>query len=737
MEHTGISPADEVRQIVGQALHAAQHEATAGNVDGAVELYRAVLELQPGHAGAHHALGILAREQGQLADAIPLFAAALQNDAGEPAYWLAYIDALLAARQFATARELIDLGRRQGLAGPALDAYEQHLVASGAPDAAAIEAAAILFGQGLLDQAGQAAVVLTEQFPQHGFGWKLLGGVLHRQSALTPALYAMRQATVYAPDDGEAFSNLGLVLKDLNQLDEAEAALHRAIALQPDDAHAHNHMALVLLEAGRLADALASASRAVALDPAHPKAGNTLAIALQQLNRPLEAIAAFERYLARDPNQTDAHSNMLFCMSQMSTVSAAALFAEHVRFGEQVASRVGSPRADWTNTPDPQRQLRIGFVSGDLRNHAVARFVEPLFERLARRVQLALYVYYTHPVSDHYTALLRGQVAHWRDVAPLGDAALDALIRADGIDILVDLSGHTAYNRLPLFARKPAPLQLSWIGYPGTTGLKAMDYYLADRLLLPPGLLDRYFTEQLVQLPLLVPFQPAPDSPDLVPLPALTNGHLTFGSFNRLSKFSRAVIATWGRLLRALPDAQLVVAGMPEHGGHEQIMAWLAEEGVDPARVRTHGRVGMRTYLALHNEVDLCLDTFPYSGGTTSLHALWMGVPTLTLVGDTIAGRQTACILGHNGLDAFIAHDADDFVARGLAVCGDLPALARLRATLRERMPPPASDAMGQVADGVEDALRMMWERWCAGLPAASFEVPLRAYGATPDNADG
>jgi predicted O-linked N-acetylglucosamine transferase (SPINDLY family) len=451
-----------------------------------------------------------------------------------------------------------------------------------------------------------------------------------------------------------------------------------------------------------------------------------VAVSLQSRNRLADAVQAYRRALALKPDYLEAYSNMLFSMSQMEGVDARTLFAEHRAYGELVE---GPLRAQWrghANPPDPQRPLRIGFVSADLRNHAVASFVEPVFERLAGRPGLTLHAYYNHTIHDAVGARLRGYMDSWCEVAGLTDEALAERIRADSIDILIDLSGHTAHNRLPVFARKPAPVQATWIGYPATTGLTAVDYYLTDRTILPPGQFDHQFTEKLVHLPLAATFQPVADAPPIGPLPALANGHLTFGSFNRLSKISRHVVQAWGRLLRALPDAHLVMAGMPEHGGYEELAAWLAEEGIKPERVRYHPRSGLRDYLALHGQIDICLDTFPYSGGTTTLHALWMGVPTLTLAGDTAAGRQSASTLEHAMLPQFIARDADDFVRRGLDLSADLAALAALRTTMRERLTQLSEQGVAQVASGVEDALRMMWQRWCEGLPAASFEVVAR-----------
>ena len=273
------------------------------------------------------------------------------------------------------------------------------------------------------------------------------------------------------------------------------------------------------------------------------------------------------------------------------------------------------------------------------------------------------------------------------------------------------------------FARKPAPVQASWMGYPGTTGLRAMDYYVADRFFLPHEQFAGQFTEELVYLPANAPFMPSEAAPAVNALPAVRNGYLTFGSFNRSSKISRSVIALWGQLLRASPDSRMLLGGLPEEGKYDTLIQWFAQEGIARERLSFHARSGMDRYLGLHHQVDICLDTFPYSGSTTTLHALWMGVPTLTLAGGTPAGRTGASILGHVGLGAFVTHDAEEFVRQGVSWAGKLEGLSEIRAGLRERF---ANSALGRpalVAAGLERAMRIMWRRWCDGVPPGALDV--------------
>ncbi len=552
-----------------------------------------------------------------------------------------------------------------------------------------------------------------------------LGVTLKSQGRLSEAEASYRRALELQPAYIHAHGNLGNLFKELGRLPEAEAAFRRALELRPEDALAQGNLGALLQLQGRLADAEVCYRRALELRPEDIVTHSNLGTLLGSLGRLTEAEASLRQALALQPNYAEAHSNLLFCMSQNEAVDAAALFAEHVRFGAQFEAPL---RAQWqphSNSREPDRCLQVGFVSGDLRNHALASFIEPVLAHLGAHAALALHAYANHVADDSVSQRLRGYVSHWHAVAGLSDAALAEKIRADGIDILIDLSGHTADNRLLSFARKPAPLQLSWMGYPGSTGLRAMDYYLSDRFLLPPGQFDAQFTEKLIYLPASAPFLPTAAAPPVSALPALKNGHLTFGSFNRPSKLSRAVIALWSQLLRAVPGSRMLLGAMREDGQHDTLIAWFAEAGIARERLDFHARSSLQDYLALHQQVDVCLDTFPYNGGTTTLHALWMGVPTLTLAGATVAGRTGAGILGHVGLEALIAQDEAAFVRQGLALVADVAELAQLRAGLRERFAQSVPSQPGLIAAGLERALRSIWQRWCAGLPAASLEVEL------------
>lgn len=505
----------------------------------------------------------------------------------------------------------------------------------------------------------------------------------------------MQTAVRLSPNDAETHSNLGSALIKAERFDEAHAALSQAVQIDPRFAAAYAHFAYLYELQGRYAEAEASLRSAMALR-------------------------------TRDSSTSEVlqHTTLLFMLSHNPSLDADSLFAEHCRVG---ALLEGKLRAAWPRHPnlkDPDRRLKIGFVSADFRNHAVATFIEPVLAQLRKLDALELYGYYNHETEDHVTARLRGYFAHWRPIFALSDLELTKQIMDDRIDILLDLSGHTSFNRLRAFAHKPAPLQISWIGYPGTTGLRAMDYYLADRHFLPPGVFDRHFTEKLVSLPAGAPFRPDEFASPIQELPALRAGNLVFGSFNRVGKINAATVGLWARLLRALPESKMLIAGIPTDGGRNQRLAdWFAAEGIPLERLRFHGRCAMDAYLALHHQVDICLDTLPYSGGTTTYHAYWMGVPTLTVAGSTPASRQGAAVMNQVGLDSFVARDAADFVAKGVEWAGRLAELAEVRLCLRERWQQSPIRAPDVIANSLERAFRHMWSRWCAGLPCEPFEI--------------
>lgn len=581
---------------------------------------------------------------------------------------------------------------------------------------------------------------------------------LHREGRIEEAIAAYRDADALCPDIAELKHSLAALLQATGRLEECSAQLARAVDLKPASLHLRQAHAGVLLQrlrheeaavayraaleldpengeslvglanalklTGPLAEAEAAARKAIACGEDSVSAHSTLGHILQLQGRTEEALPCFRTALKRDPDEVLAGSGLLFCETHSGHASPEALFIAHRDYGARLERRIQPMRHDRRERAHADAP-RLGFVSGDLRAHAVAHFIAPFLFELAKR-GFELHAYSTVPSDDPVAAHLRRAFTGWTDAQSIPDEELAQRIADQRIDILFDLSGHTAHHRLPVFARRAAPVQVSWIGYPGTTGLTRMDYFVCNAMLAPPGLLDDQFTEKLLRLPFSTVFDPFRSDPAVAPPPAATNGRITFGSFNRLSKVTPEVIALWARILHAVPDAHLMVAAIPDDAARERLLASFAAHGIEAARLTTHPRTSFDKYLALHGTVDLLLDTFPYAGGTSTCFAQWMGVPTLTLAGTTMQSRVGASLAAHLGLHDFIAESGDDYVARAVEWAGRLPELAALRAALRPRLAAGMTDA-ARVADGLEVALHGIWRRWCHGLPAEGFDIALTA----------
>jgi predicted O-linked N-acetylglucosamine transferase (SPINDLY family) len=558
-----------------------------------------------------------------------------------------------------------------------------------------------------------------------------LGHLLYGQHRYAEALACHREVLVRDPAHLQARRYQALCLRGLRQGADAVAAFEDAIALAPDDAQLLADLGATLQSEGKVPQAMQALRRALALEPDNVMGLRALIHCHFTLGEWEDALR-----LARDAmkidTSADAHSMLLFILSH-SCLDAGELTREHFAYGERWETPLLAMRQPHANLRDPQRQLRIGIVSADLYHHAVTRFVAPVFEVLKDSPQLALYVYYNNTVEDEMTRKLRSEAAAWHPILHLDDEAAERQIRADGIDILIDLSGHSASNRLPLFARKPAPLQATWIGYAGTTGLQAMDYILCDRFLVPGGRYDSQFTEKIVDLPLGAPFLPDPGAPPVNPLPAQTNGYLTFGSFHRASKLSRGVIAQWAKLLHAVPDARMLLGGL-QAGIDDVLVDWFEAEGIPRERLLLRERSNIHDYLKQHYEVDVCLSPFPYTGATTVGHALWMGVPTLTTVGATNPSHAAATFMAHLGLGTFITEDEATYVRLGVFLSQNTGALAAMRASMRDRFVKSVLGYPGVAAAGLELALRKMWRRWCEGEAPARLRVDLSEL--SPESAE-
>ncbi|NUZ06843.1 tetratricopeptide repeat protein [Piscinibacter koreensis] len=551
--------------------------------------------------------------------------------------------------------------------------------------------------------------------PDHVDAGYNLGRILFETGAWDEAGDALERVIALRPAYAAAHGNLGCVRQAQGRLDAAAERFRAALALDPGNASTWSNLGAVLKASGESAEALACYARAVDAAPGDASIHANLGLALTELGRFADAVQSYRRALALRPGDAATWSSLLFAMLYDPAHSPKELFAEHARYANAVEGPLRGAWAAHPNRPDPARRLKVGYVSADLRRHPVAHFIEPV---LVRRDAGAfeLFAYYNHAVKDATSERLASRFDHWIDCQALDDDALAARIRADGIDILIDVSGHSQGNRLPVFARRPAPVQVTWLGYPFTSGLTAIDHRISDALAEPPGMTEHLNAEALWRLP--GPFccyqPPALDVQPPEGLPKDAAGALTFGCFNNFTKVADDVLAAWARILAQLPEARLLleINGLGNASYRDSVETRLLRLGLPLGRVILEPRRPENQFV-LYNRIDIALDPFPCNGGTTTFDALWMGVPVVSVAGRHFPSRMGATILGHAGLGELVADGIDGYVDLAVALARDEDRLRRIRHGLRERVAGGALLDARAFARHWHAALRGMWERWC------------------------
>ncbi|MHB8624348.1 MAG: O-linked N-acetylglucosamine transferase, SPINDLY family protein [Sulfuricaulis sp.] len=519
------------------------------------------------------------------------------------------------------------------------------------------------------------------------------------------------------PDSQDAYYHLGCALMFQNKNEEAIEAFRRLLQLNPDHALTHLHMGNFSKNIGA---ALQYYQRAAQLQPNLAEAHAAVGTALVNCGRIDEAIASFRKGLQINPGLPGLHSNLLFALNYSPAYDAPAIFSEHVRWGG-IFARLAAPLH--ANVPNAERRLRVGYVSPDFREHSVAYFLESLLANHSAD-EIETFCYAEVSRSDSTTERLRLLSGHWHNTVGINDRELAIRIRADGIDILVDLAGHSMNNRLSVFATKPAPVQVTYLGYPNTTGLTAIDYRLTDAWADPAGSADDYCTEKLVRLPHgFLCYQPPGELPPVVRPPVVSCRHITFGSFNNLSKVTPEVISVWASILRVVPDARLVIKNysFSDPTVRERYWQLFAQHGINVDRLDFRARdTTIADHLNSYGAIDIALDTFPYNGATTTCEALWMGVPVITLAGRMHAGRVGVSLLSQVGLAELIAESPESYVAVARKLAENTDNLVHLRVAMREQLDhSPLCDGKNFAQD-VELAYRSMWRAWCAGRQSSN-----------------
>jgi len=702
----------------------------AGKLAEARKLYEEVLRADPNHIEAMHGLGSLAGQSGQLAEAESLLrrVVVLQPNHGTAYNNLAntlkangrleeaiaaYTEAIRLLPRYAMAfsnlgnilREIGELDRAIALCAKAVQIQPDY--AEGHYNLGLALQAKTRF-----PEAGVAYRRAIQLKPDYAEAHNNLGIILRSSGEIPRAIAAWRCAIAIQPNNAAAHNNLANTLYDLRYLDEAIAAYLQAVRCDSGFAHAYSNLAVALREMGRLDEAIGAARRAIEIDPNFASAHNNLGNALKEIGELDEAITAYRRAIELKPDFAKAHSNLILALHYHPDYDSRQIHEELMRWNAQHRNPPNKAIRPHENDRDPERRLRIGYVSPDFREHVVGQNLLPLL-RQHDHGQFEIVCYSSVLNPDSLTGEIRGCADVWREAVGMSDVELADQVRRDRIDILVELSNHSAGNWLVMMTHKPAPVQASWLGYPGSTGVEAIDYRVSDPQIDPTDADFPFYSERTIRLPDVYWCYgvPGPTPPPAV-RPALGGGAIRFGCLNNFVKVSRAAQDLWAEILRQLPGSRLIVHSHP--GSHlETVRGRFAERGISADRIEFVHHQPWEQYVQTHSGIDIALDPFPWSGGITTCNALWMGVPAVTLFGRTAVGRGSASILSSIGARELIARSPEEYVRIAVDLSRNPLRLGELSASLRARMQAsPLMDA-ARFARSVEKAHRQMWQAWC------------------------
>lgn len=663
IEDNGLSAKQplDISQSIQQAL---QHH-RSGELQQAEQIYQQIIAVDPEHADANHFLGVIAHQLGQNDIAIQLIQNALQTNprAAEPYNSLG--EALRALSRF----------------DEAVTCYQQ-------------------------------AISLKPDFSEVHYN---LATTLKKLNRLDEAVASFKMALSIKPDYAKAHNNLGVTLQELGLLHEAVTCFKKALIIQPDFADAHNNFGSALQELDRQQEAISHYERALVIQPDFADAHNNFGNALKELGRQEEAIGHYQKALTIKPDFANAHSNLLLALNYLPGISQQEIYAASKNWNYRHALPLLPKTPVFRNNREVDRKLKVGYISPDFRTHSVAYFFEPLLKQ-HDKARIETYCYSNVKIPDAVTQRLQKNSDHWCSIVGKTDREAAAQIRQDEIDILVDLAGHTANNRLLVLAHKPAPVQVNWLGYPNTTGLDSIDYRFTDEIADPVGLSNNEHSEQLIRLEGgFLSFQGIEAVPVRPSQSRSESGCITFGSFNNLTKVVPEVVSLWIEVLRAVPDAHLLLKSksLADREVRERYLTMFRAGQISSDRIDLHShKSSLQDHLQLYRKVDIGLDPFPYNGTTTTCEALWMGVPVITLLGDRHAGRVGASILNQLGLDELVAADPQSYIDIAVSLAEDTEKLAGLRSSLREIMLHSELCNAVNFAGKVEDAYAAMWKKY-------------------------
>lgn len=732
---SGRLPSALSNEVTAVLAEAVEHH-SMGRLDEAERLYKRLHKQAPDNPDVLHLLGYVAHQKGDSQRAVTLIRKSLVR---QPEGIEALNNLGLALCALGKLEEAEESFRKAIAMNPGVADLHNNL-------------STVFQEQENFEGAESSVRRALELKPDSAEGWSNLGGILrnkkHYKDALDACLKAIElnpflpgahnnmglafmalgelkkaekhfnKAIGLKPDHAEAFNNLASLFSRLGRLDDADSCLRHALELQPDYAIAYAMLGNILKRKNKLDEAEAAAHRAIEVNPEYAEGHNALGMALVFQGRGEEAAAAFRKAIACRAETIYAHSNLILTLHYLPGVTQEDIYEETRRWNaEHGISQAGFMRPH-DNIPDPERRLKVGYVSADLKQHPVGFFFLPVISNMNRK-QFEIFCYANKVREDDVTKKIRVHADHWRDISLMTDEAVAETIRADGIDILVEMTGHAANHRLVMFSRKPAPVQILGGGHFCTSGLDVMDYILSDAIETPEGE-ERWFSEKTVRMANgWLCYEPPDYAPDVNSLPALENGYVTFGCCNNLAKINDQVIRLWADILNVVFNSRLSLRtnSLNDKVTAQRLHDRFQKLGIAPERVDLAGEAPHEAFLAHYHEIDIALDPFPYTGGLTTCEALWMGVPVISIMGQTFAGRHSASHLRNVGLSDWVVETTGEYLALAEKHSRDTKKLAVLRATLRDQVAKsPLCNGELYTRD-LEGIYRRMWRDWCAVTP--------------------
>lgn len=648
-----------------EILLKAIEEQNAGNLSEAVDLYLNVLNIEADNSYANHNLGILIFNLGEMQQALLYLEKAYNFDKNNELFKTSFEEA-----------------KKQLKNNYSLKSNSE-IELENKPSKNKIDTLFKLYKESKYDEAFDLVSIITKKFPNYGQGFNILGLILSSQGRKNEAISAFRMFINIEPNNDIAYFNLALSLKDINNFDEAIKNYKEAILINPNNIDTFLNLGLLLLEVGNLKESAHCFNIAISLEPNCAKAYSYLGSVLKDLESLDAAIECFKKAISLDSNFTEAYSNLLFNLNYSDSFKIDDSLEIAKKYGDTV-SAMSKPKFNTWEIKSDQIKLRIGFVSGDFRNHPVGYFIEGLFKYIDKNL-FEIIAFPTTSKSDELTDRIKPLFTEWLPIFRLSDINAAEFIHSKSINILVDLSGHSSYNRLHVFSYKPAPIQISWLGYFNTTGIPEMDYFIGDPYL-SPKCENHYFTETIWNLPdTWLCMNPPKKIITISTLPALKNGYITFGCFGNLTKINNRVIKIWAKILIKIPSSKLFLKS--KQFNDASLINKIENEfyflGIRKERLILESPSSSDEYFNSYNKIDIVLDTFPYPGGTTSVDAIWMGVPVLTLKGDRFLSHLGESIAYNSDQENWIANDEKDYINKAITYSSNLKYLSELKNTLR------------------------------------------------------